>query len=76
MVRRSKRGHVNASVVLEMLEIGRNGCIRVRTEAKIHSEEYVKAGLAMKTIDSLAEELTGDPELFWINMHSMGTGHG
>ena len=76
MNRRSQRGYVDTAVVLECLKIGRDGCVRVRREAKINSDEYEKAGATMKAIDGLAEQLTGDPELFWIKMHRADVGGG
>jgi hypothetical protein len=60
MTRRSGRGHIKVTEVLEKLASGRAGAIQAHREAKIGSKEYKRASAALDAIDDLTETLTGD----------------
>jgi hypothetical protein len=49
---------------------GRQACIDVNTQARIHSPEDIAASKARKGIDELAEVLSGNPAPFALKPHS------
>ncbi|KZM49164.1 hypothetical protein [Labrenzia sp. OB1] len=65
MSRRSRRGLINKTEVLQKLQTGRAGAVQVCAQAEIGSKEYKLAGYVQEAIDDLADKLTGDREVFW-----------
>ena len=66
---RGRRVAFRKDEVLEMLRIGRDGATRVLAGSPPFKERYNKASAILRAIDDLAEDLTGDRELFWDKPH-------
>lgn len=68
---RTRRGIISGKErILHALAAGRQACLDVNTQAKIHSAEDIAASKARKAIDELAEALTGNPAHFAPKGHS------
>lgn len=70
MVRRPLRPSLNVHEALEKLKTGRDGALNVAHSVKFGSAQHVAAGSVTAAIDTLAEQLTGDPEYFHLKPHS------
>lgn len=73
MVRRPLRPSLNVYEALEKLKTGRDGALSVAHAVKFGSAQHVAAGNVTQAIDALAEQLTGDPEYFYLKAHGRST---
>jgi hypothetical protein len=66
---KGRRSPFSLSDVLEKLQTGRTGAVRIQAGSPPFHEQYNKARAVVDAIDSLTEELTGDREKFWTKPH-------
>jgi len=66
---KGRRSPYKLEDVLELLEAGRAGAVRVKAGSQPFKERYNKANAVSEAIDDLAENLTGERERFWAKPH-------
>jgi hypothetical protein len=66
---KGRRSPFRTPDALEKLRVGRDGAIMVCAGSKPFGDTYNKARALKEAIDDLAEDLTGDRELFWTKPH-------
>lgn len=66
---KGRRSPYSLSDVLEKLQTGRSGAVRIQAGSPPFRDQYNRARAVIDAIDDLAEELTGDREHFWTRPH-------
>ncbi len=66
---KGRRSPYSLSDVLDKLQTGRAGAVRVQAGSPPFHDHYNRARAVIEAIDALAEELTGDRERFWSKPH-------
>ncbi len=66
---KGRRSPYKLDDVLEQLEAGRAGAIRVMAGSQPYKDRFNKAKAVSAAIDDLAEDLTGERERFWAKPH-------